>query len=137
MEKYQPNLDVTLKFLKENPNVKYVLPTSLFGKINHPKYKIFDNHQALFPFVCKNIDVENNNECYFNTETEEEKRLFDIYFMSFKSAVENLKQFTFLIENFSKSAFCCDSCAWKRVKKEFELAFENNENVIFLWENEK
>ena len=60
MEKHQPNLEISLKLLKNNPNAKYVLPTTGFGRIGHPKYSIFNGLDNIFPFSCKR-----NETCYF------------------------------------------------------------------------
>lgn len=132
MEKYQPNLEISLKFLKDNPKAKYVLPTSAYGTISHPKYKIFNYNPSIVVFTCKE-----NETCYFQCESGDSKNLFlENSFLSLKNMSSHLSEYTFYIENFNKFGLHCCGDTWLILKKRFEDDFKDQNNIVFLWPND-
>lgn len=135
MKKHQPDLEVTLKFLKNHPEAQYVLPTTAYGRsIDHPKYSIFNSSLNVFFFSCKI-----NETCYLECPCkctnifESKSPVVENTFLLLKNFAEKCPHYTFYIESFDKFGLHCCEDVWPKYKQRFESEFKNQNNVIFLW----
>lgn len=133
MEKYQPDLQITLEYLNKN-SIRYIIPGNIFAKIEHPKYKIFTNHEKVILFPCKK---SNSESCFLNLDDKREFVFLNSFFLSVRAQAEKNPEINFYIEDFRKHGFFCCENDWLLYQDRFEKDLKEFDNVIFLWNEKK